>query len=245
VSGAGDVNADGLADVLVGGSYVDPYGTDPVGRAYVVFGKEGTAAVSLADVTLGVGGFVMDGEGNYVESASTVSGAGDVNGDGRPDILVGAPGAYPNGLDSGRTYVVFGRAETDKVKLADVAAGIGGFALDGEAAKDFSSASLSGAGDINGDGLADVIVGAPGATPNGDWSGRAYVAFGKADTDRVPLANVARGIGGFALDGDDGRRAGRFVSGAGDVNGDGVPDVVVNSRPDAYVVFGGDLCAGG
>jgi hypothetical protein len=213
-----------------------------------VFGKASTAPVPLADVTQGTGGFALDGEAAYDYSGFSASGAGDVNGDGRPDVVVAAYGADPNGPYSGRTYVVFGKANTDRISLADVTLGIGGFVMDGEGPFEHLGYSASGAGDVNGDGLADVIVGAIGADPNGEWTGRTYVVFGKADTDQVELADVTQGIGGFALDGEPpGERSGWSVSGAGDVNGDGLSDVVVGARgpgPNGvytgrtYVVFG-------
>jgi hypothetical protein len=257
VSGAGDVNGDGIPDVIVGTDGADPNGEDS-GRAYVVFGKASTAPVQLADVSQGTGGFVLDGEGVGHQAGRSVSGAGDVNGDGLADVIVGAASASPNGLSSGRAYVVFGRADTGAVSLADVAAGVGGFALDGEAEADHAGRAVSGAGDINGDGLADVVVGAYGADPNGlDVSGRTYVVFGKADTELVSLADVALGVGGFAIDGEDENdSSGAELAGSGDINGDGIPDIVVGapyaSLPNmlyragrTYVVFGGDFSCEG
>jgi hypothetical protein len=253
VSGAGDVNGDGLADVVVGATANSLDGSSYYGRAYVVFGKADTDKVQLADVAEGIGGFVLHAEASYDECGQSVSGAGDVNGDGLADVIVGAPRAYASGAtDAGRTYVAFGKADTGAVALADVAQGIGGFSMDGEAQGDWSGFSVSGAGDVNGDGLADLVVGTWGASPNGiDLSGRTYVVFGKADTERVALADVAQGSGGFAIDGKDKRDwSGWSVSGAGDVNGDGLADVVVGAPRThydaeetffsgrAYVVFG-------
>ena len=103
-----------------------------------------------------------------------MSGAGDVNGDGLDDLIVGALGADPNGEDSGQSYVVFGKADAAAVELADVAAGRGGgFALNGAAAYDSSGFSVSGAGDVNGDGLDDLIVGAPSPTRTATTPARA------------------------------------------------------------------------
>ena len=104
VSGAGDVNGDGLDDLIVGSQYTGPYDA-----SYVVFGKAGTASVDLA--TLGSRGFRIHGAAVFDEqSRIAVSGAGDVNGDGLDDLIVGAYVAdHLGGDDAGSSYVVFGR----------------------------------------------------------------------------------------------------------------------------------------
>ena len=251
VSGAGDVNGDGLADLIVGAFFADPDGNGNAGESYVVFGKADTAPVSLADVAAGTGGFVINGIDPGDNSGFTVSGAGDVNGDGLADLIVGAYRADPGGSNlAGESYVVFGKTDTTPVSLSDVAAGTGGFVINGIDTNDYSAISVSGAGDVNGDGLADLIVGAPGADPGGsNLAGESYVVFGKVDTAPVSLADVAAGTGGFIINGiDPVDRAGFSVSGAGDVNGDGLADLIVGAffaDPDgngnageSYVVFG-------
>lgn len=247
VSGAGDVNGDGLADVIIGAPFAEPKGYCS-GRTYVAFGKVDTAPVQLSDLSRGEGGFVLDGAAEEDCSGVAVSGAGDVNGDGLDDLIVGAHLADPNGDKSGRTYVVFGKADTGLVELNDIAGGVGGFALDGEAEVDISGARVSDAGDVNGDGLDDVIIGAHFADPNGSKSGRSYLVFGKADTERVQLRAIAAGVGGFALDGEaENDFAGAAVGRAGDVNGDGLDDLIIgasyadptdNGSGRTYVVFG-------
>ena len=113
-----------------------------------------------------------------------MSGAGDVNGDGIADLLIGAVGAAPNGELSGASYVVFGRdtAQTGafpaSLDLSDLD-GTNGFRLDGVAAGDRSGRAVSSAGDVNGDGIADLLIGALGAAPNGNLSGASYVVFGR------------------------------------------------------------------
>jgi len=238
VSGAGDVNGDGLADLIVGAYGADPFGDSAAGESYVVFGKSDSTPVDL--VNLGGGGFRIDGIDADDFSGRSVSGAGDVNGDGLADLIVGAYRADPGGDGgAGESYVVFGKATTGRVDLANL--GAGGFRIDGIDAYDFSGRSVSGAGDVNGDGLADLIVGADGADPGGDgYGGESYVVFGKAGSAPVELANL--GSGGFRINGIDAfEHSGRSVSGAGDVNGDGLADLLVGAYRAAP---GGDALAG-
>ena len=106
---------------------------------------------------------------------------GDVNGDGFADLIVGACRADPHGSDSGASYVVFGKASGFAANL-DLSSldGTNGFKLSGVAAGDHSGFSVASAGDVNGDGFDDLIIGALGADPNGIDSGASYVVFGKA-----------------------------------------------------------------
>jgi hypothetical protein len=247
VSGAGDVNGDGRADVLVGAPFADHNGPNSghdSGSVYVVFGKASTTTVDLA--ALGDGGFRIDGAAGDDLAASAVSGIGDVNSDGRADVLVGAPAADATGKpDSGAAFVVFGKSSTLTVDLGTL--GDGGFRIDGPSAGDHAGEAVSGAGDVNGDGRVDLIVGAPSADGFSSLTGAAFVVFGKTTPTAVDLA--ALGAGGFQIDGvaitDN---AGAAVSGAGDMNGDGLMDVLVgapeadnngrNMSGSAYVVFG-------
>ncbi|WP_430407265.1 beta strand repeat-containing protein [Hydrogenophaga sp.] len=251
VSAAGDVNGDGLADLIVGAADGDPAMGDEAGRSYVVFGKAGGVAVELSDIANGVGGFVINGQAGEDYSGYSVSAAGDVNGDGLADLIVGAPDSDPaTGDQAGRSYVVFGKADGTAVELSDIDAGSGGFVINGEAEDDYNGFSVSAAGDVNGDGLADLIVGAHKSDPaTGDQAGRSYVVFGKAGGTAVDLSDIASGLGGFVINGEaDDDHSGYSVSAAGDVNGDGLADVVVGAHESdtaaganagrSYVVFG-------
>ena len=185
VSNAGDVNGDGFDDVIIGASGADQRGYDySSGCSFVVFGKDSGFDASLDLFSLnGSNGFRLDGEDEFDDLGTSVSGAGDVNGDGYDDLIVGAPGADPNGIrDVGSSYIVFGKASGFDASL-DLSSlnSTNGFRLDGEAEFDDSGSSVSDAGDVNGDGFDDVIVGAPHADPNGEDSGSSYIIFGRSD----------------------------------------------------------------
>ena len=244
VSNAGDVNGDGLADFLIGAYGADPNG-NAAGASYVVFGRDTgqtgpfPPSLNLGDLD-GTNGFRLNGVAAYDRSGYAVSSAGDVNGDGLGDLLIGADPTDPNGSSSRASYVVFGRdtGQTGpfppSLNLSDLD-GTNGFRLNGVAADDFSGRAVSSAGDVNGDGLADLLIGAFGADPNGSYSGVSYVVFGRntAQTGPFPPSlNLADldGTNGFRLNGvaaDD--FSGRAVSGAGDVNGDGLADLLIGA----------------
>ena len=111
----------------------------------------------------GSNGFRLDGANRGDQSGVSVSSAGDVNGDGYDDVIIGAWGAGNNGAGSGSSYVVFGKASGFDATM-DLSAldGSNGFRIDGVHRADYSGVSVSSAGDFNGDGYDDVIIGATG-----------------------------------------------------------------------------------
>ncbi|MEH6523794.1 Ig-like domain-containing protein, partial [Sulfitobacter sp.] len=253
VSSAGDVNGDGIDDLIIGAAFADPNGASVAGESYVVFGDAGgfTSSLSLSALD-GTNGFRIDGIDASDYSGWSVSSAGDVNGDGIDDLIIGANRADPNGtFSAGESYVVFGDTGgfTSSLSLSALD-GSNGFRIDGIDANDFSGYSVSSAGDVNGDGIDDLIIGAFGGDPNGTSSGESFVVFGSTDGFTSSLSlSALDGTNGFRIDGiDAGDLSGRSVSAAGDVNGDGIDDLIIGAdRADpngaslageSYVIFG-------
>jgi Ca2+-binding RTX toxin-like protein len=212
----------------------------------VVFGKAAGFGPSLDLAGLdGGNGFQLSGERPYDGSGYAVSAAGDVNGDGFADVIVGAWQADGNGPYSGAAYVVFGKAGGFAANL-DLSSlnGANGFQLSGEAAYDHAGFSVSSAGDVNGDGFDDLLIGARFASPNGK-SGAAYVVFGKAQGFAANLdLSSLDGSNGFRIHGEQSYGgAGFAVSSGGDLNGDGFADLIVGApyagaSGASYVIFG-------
>ena len=243
VSAAGDINGDGIDDLIIGAYSADPDGNAYAGSSYVVFGRSTGFGPVLALSSLdGSNGFRLDGVQAGDLAGSSVSAAGDINGDGIDDLIVGAPIAN---FRRGTSYVVFGRSTGFGPALAlSSLDGSNGFRLDGTEPFDYSGQSVSGAGDINGDGIDDLVIGARREDAGG--AGSSYVVFGRTTGFSAALAlSSLDGNDGFRIDGvSDGDRAGLSVSAAGDINDDGIDDLLIGTnRPNnyagrSYVVFG-------
>ena len=160
------------------------------------------------------------------EQAGVPAPAGDFNGDGAPDVIIGAPTAHGGGV----AYIVFGPfADGATIELAGL--GSRGLVIRGSAGAPAGGGSVAGLGDVNGDGLDDVAI---GGAHDGSPSGRAYVVFGRRAPADVDLQRLdGRGI---TLIGRSYRRSsdhfGARVAGLGDVNGDGLADVGVLAQGD-------------
>ena len=202
----------------------------------------------------------MNGDKVYDWSGYSVSTAGDINGDGYDDIIIGKPERYG---EVAHVYVYFGKASgyTAEVDL-ELLNGYNGFALVG-AANDHHGFSVSNAGDVNGDGYDDMLVGAPQVEHMYEEDltlgrdnirattepGEVWLVYGKksgykASTRFSSLSDSE----GFRIEGiDAGDKAGFSVNTAGDVNKDGYDDIIIgapgaaNKKGESYVIFGGDF----
>jgi hypothetical protein len=259
VAGIGDVNKDGKDDLLIGAPHLEPpdavAGDKKPGSAYVVYGQSDTTTVDLAKVGDTVPGVVVSSAQAPETVGVSVERLGDVNGDGVPDAAIGM--GVP--LGGGRVIVLFGSGATETKAIDAAALGTDGFTITGLAGSPLTGADVAGPGDVDSDGKADVLIGAPDETSG---TGAAYVVHGKATTDAVSLATP--GAAWHLLGAMEGDAAGTSVAAPGDIDGDGRPDLLIGapgadpqSRTDAgaaYVVFGragtegtslGSLGAGG
>ncbi len=232
VAYAGDVNGDGYADFLIGAPNNDERGEN-TGKVYLFFGKKGSwpkkIPLSQADMSL-LGEQAGDNAGN------ALSFAGDVNGDGYADFLIGAKNNDGGGDNAGKCYLVLGKARgwDRKVKLAFAASFIG------EDRDDNAGNALSYAGDVNGDGYDDFLIGAPANHTNGPESGKAYLILGRADgfAQNLDLSRVdASFVGAKAAS-----RAGNALSFVGDVNQDGLSDFLIAAESNSERGKGAGKC---
>ncbi len=202
----GDMDGDGISEAVFG---APDTGETNDGRAYIFWGGDITGPMDLtgdADVML----TVSASSGQSLGSA--LADAGDLDGDGRHDLLVGAP-AYDGGR--GRAYVVWSSADLIWGDISAHAA-----MLNGDSGMDQAGSALTGLGDLNGDGELDLAIGAPGHSAG---TGRAYVVYGPISTGTTELDAADLILEGDVAAG----RAGLSIGGGTDLDGDGLTDLLV------------------
>jgi hypothetical protein len=219
VSSAGDVDGDGLDDILVGNP-----GTD-AGKAYLILGA---SLGSTSTIDLSAADYTFVGENVNDRAGYPVSSAGDVDGDGLDDILVGAVGNDDGGYNAGKAYLILGASlgSTSTIDLSDA-----DYSFVGEESWDNAGSSVSSAGDVDGDGLDDLLVGAPSNDDGGYQAGKVYLILGVSlgGSSAIDLSTADYYFVGEAAN----SLAGSAVSSAGDVDGDGFGDLIVGAPSDS------------
>jgi hypothetical protein len=221
---AGDINGDGFDDFVLG----DPV-AEARGDAYVIFGRAGNGSNIDLENLPATSGFIIRGASGSDAAGFDVASVGDLNNDGYDDIIVGAMTAHVGGAPSGAAYVIYGKVGGfGTIDLANLTSSAG-FRITGGATLDSLGISVAPAGDVNGDGLPDIVIGASSAEISGK-AGAAYVIFGQPGGWRsIDLGHLDPRFGIALLGNDFNNSAGFSVSGGGDVNNDGFSDIVVGA----------------
>lgn len=242
VSSAGDFNNDGYDDLLIGSVDVDTAATN-AGASYLIFGGSSLPALLTVDTLDGSNGITILGLLSGDKAGSSVAGGGDLNGDGFSDIAIGATNADPNGLNSGQAYVVLGHNTIVASIDLSVLDGTDGFVINGPAAFGVLGSDVAIVGDLDFDGFDDAAFAAPSVSEQGLFnSGAVYIVFG---TDlgfpSVFETSDLDGVAGLVIAGGNASDSvGQSVGPAGDVNGDGIDDLVLG----AAFADGGEVDSG-
>ncbi len=220
ITGSGDVNGDGYDDILIGALDNDRNG-NRAGAAFLFFGQAGNWSIDMdasnADAIF-VGEYPLDSAG------ISVCIAGDINGDDYDDILISSISNDEGGKDAGQVYLIFGKSSgwlmNTNLSTADAS-------FIGEAINDSVGQNIDGAGDVNGDGYDDFLIGSESNSEGGSFAGQVYLIFGKASgwSMNTSLSNVNAsflGVSNDSMVGDD-------IAGVGDVNNDGFDDILIGA----------------
>ncbi len=244
----GDINADGIADILIAVPGNDTNGVNR-GAVYVLFGSnQGFPSIVSLSAINGLNGFIIYGlnDNDYLSSSHI---GGDINNDGIDDLLLGAPQSNANGLSSGSSYIIYGKnsAFPAVFDLANLD-GNNGFVVNGLNSSDNLGSVVSFIEDINNDGIDDIMLGAP--TTDSLAKGHCYIIFGSTApfSSHFNLSSI-NGSNGFSITGiNNGDQICLDLNSLGDINGDGVSDISLssgvvtningNSFAHNYIIFG-------
>ncbi|MCA9028281.1 MAG: FG-GAP repeat protein, partial [Planctomycetaceae bacterium] len=223
LSNLGDLDGDGIAELAVGADGDDD-GGDRRGAVYVLFLNADGTVKSHQKISDTAGNFtgILDDVDLFGHSLSALR---DLNGDGIIDLAVGSPLSNDGGSDRGGIYVLFLDADgtvKSHQKISDIDGGFAGKVDDG----DFFGFSLTNLGDLDGDKIEDLAVGADGDDDGGPNRGAVYVLSLNQDGIVRSHQKISQTAGGFTTDIDDGERFGRSLTNMGDLDGDGIAELV-------------------
>ncbi len=222
VGAPGDLNGDGLADLVVGAYCHDPIDASgatlsSAGKAYVILGRSTGWAADQPVESFADAGFVGEASSDY--AGLVVSPAGDMDADGYPDLIIAAYKSDLAAGDAGAVYLVRGGSSgwTGEASLSMADA-----VWTGEDALDYAGRSATGVGDVDQDGFDDLLIGATGADDGGSNSGRAYLVLGSSSPAGGSLSGADTIIDGT----EDNGEFPYVLAWAGDLDGGGHPDLV-------------------
>jgi hypothetical protein len=228
LASVGDVNGDGFDDILISAAANDDSFWQG-GQVYLIFGKASgwsmDTDIDKADASF-TGEMTEDYAGIYI------SGAGDINADGYDDFLIGSASNSESGFNAGQTYIIFGKSSgwsmATSLSKADAS-------FRGENDEDKSGLIVRGAGDVNGDGYGDILIGASDNDEGAKNAGQVYLILGK-DYGWSMDMNISDVDASF-LGENAGDKLGWPCDGGGDINGDGYDDILLGSMKNTQVGF--------
>jgi hypothetical protein len=248
VADPGDLEGDGVRDLAVGTPFDDDDGNDR-GALWMLFMDDNGRVDQEQKISSNAGGF----GGNLNDDdlfGSAVAGIGDLNGDGVFDLAVGVPGGDEGGTDRGEAWILFLDDRGRVRQQQQIAHSAGGFGGDLDNNDRFGSA-IADIGDVNGDGIRDLAVGAPNDDDDSDNAGAVWILMMRTDGRVASWQKISRDAGGFNGDLNAGDNFGAAIAGVGDLDNDGTPDVAIGApgsddggtdRGEVWIAF---LDAGG
>ena len=226
----GDLDLDGVPDLVAGSPYDDEAGTDR-GALWMLFMATTGEVLNSLKVADGLNGFLSGSLDNGDHFGSAVASLGDLNGDGIPDLVVGAPGDDGGGSDRGALWVLFLNRDGSVFQQQKISATTGGL-VGGLDDNDQFGGAVANIGDLNGDGIVDIAVGAAGDDDGSNDRGAVYILFMNYDGTVQAQQKISSQAGNFTGDLHTADHFGSAVTGIGDIDGDGVPDMAVGASGD-------------
>ncbi len=251
-----DINGDGKADIIIGADQASPNNLNMAGQAYVIFGASSFQSSFNLNTLNGNNGFIINGIESIGMLGASVAIGGDINGDGKADIIIGANQTSPNNVNmAGQAYVIFGASSFQSPFNLNTLNGNNGFIINGLAPETVLGFPVNIISDINQDNKAEIIIGAVHASPEGvTHAGQAYILFGSDSFQKSFNVSDLNGNNGFIVSGLGEHNALSWSSsGAGDINNDGIADIIIGAigassdsnmnmnmemTGQAYIIFG-------
>lgn len=215
-----DFNQDGYSDLVIGAPLVNVSSNLPgAGQSYIVYGQPHYKPLIEVTSLNGINGFTINGAIPFSNAGHSVSALGDINHDGYPDVGIGAPYANNN---AGAAFVLFGTNNTFPAVISlSSLDGSNGFTIIDQTLNELGGCAIAGIGDVNADGLPDIGIGACGNSIGGN----VYGLFGSKSFPSYLRLGTLNGTNGFKLIG--GTQFGASISSAGDINLDGIKDILI------------------